>query len=114
MAISDPRTAAQLVAPLQDPVFFDDIGCLRDYLRQSGAPHPGDVAYVADHRTGDWVPAAAATYTRAPALDTPMGSHLIAHADSASRAGDPASAGGSPVETTDLFGPGGPPDGSGR
>jgi len=30
MAVSDPRFAAQLAAPGEEPRFFDDLGCLRD------------------------------------------------------------------------------------
>lgn len=112
MAVSDARFAAQVVAPGEEPRFFDDVGCLRDWLR-SGTPAPrGALAYVADHRTKAWVRAAAATYTRAPALQTPMGSHLVAHADAASRDADAAAAGGTPVLPPDVFAPALPPDGA--
>jgi len=114
MAISDGRTAAQLVAPLEDPIFFDDIGCLRDYLKGGGVLRAGAIAYVADHRTGAWVPAARATYTRAATLDTPMGSRLLAHADPSSRDADAQAAGGDSVSTADLFGPAPPPGGGER
>ena len=40
MPVSDPRLAAQLAAPGEEPVFFDDIGCLRDFLREH-APDAG-------------------------------------------------------------------------
>lgn len=111
MAVSDPRTAAQLAAPGEEPAFFDDIGCLRDYLASGRRLPRGAVAFVADHRTKAWVRAAAATFTRQEAVETPMGSHLLAHADPASRDADPAAAGGKAVSPTDLFGPRGPPDG---
>ena len=42
---------------------------------------------VADHRTGAWVDAATAIFTKTP-LSTPMSSGLIAHADQASRDAD--------------------------
>ena len=110
MAISDQRTAAQVVAPLQDPVFFDDIGCLRDWLQSQAGLSRGAIAYVADHRTGVWLRASEASFTRT-SLATPMGSGLIAHDGAASRDADPASAGGGQASAKDLFGPGGPPDG---
>jgi copper chaperone NosL len=69
------------------------------------------VAFVADHRTREWVRAAAAVFTRNESLQTPMSSHLVAHASDASRAADPAVAAGTAVGAADLFGPGGPPDG---
>ena len=97
MMVSDRRFAAQLVARGEEPLFFDDLGCLRDHL----AEHPGEptafTAWVADHRTADWVLAERAVYSRVEGLATPMSSHLIAHADAASRAADPAAAGGTPL-----------------
>lgn len=109
MAIADARTAGQIVAPLEDPLFFDDIGCLAEYLASRGTHAAGAVAYVADHRTGTWVPAAKAVYTRGNAFETPMASHLMAHESAASRDADPAAADGTPVPVADLYGPGGPP-----
>jgi copper chaperone NosL len=111
MAVSDARFSAQLVAPGEEPRFFDDVGCLRDWLREHPRPR-GAVAYVADHRTKAWVRAAAATYARVPGLETPMGSHLVAHADAASRAADPDARGGAPLSGGEVFGPAGPPDGA--
>ncbi|ABS24466.1 nitrous oxide reductase accessory protein NosL [Anaeromyxobacter sp. Fw109-5] len=110
MAVSDPRFAAQLVAAREEPRFFDDIGCLRDFLRAHASLPDGAVAYVADHRTRAWVRAAAARYTRDDALATPMSSHLVAHADDASRAADPEAARGVRITVAEVFGPGGVPD----
>lgn len=110
MAISDARFAAQLVAPAEEPRFFDDIGCLRDYLEATALPSEA-VAYVADHRTKDWVRADRALYTKLHALETPMASHLIAHADAGSREADREAAGGTPLTAGDVFGPAGPPGG---
>ena len=104
MPVSDPRLAAQIVSPGEEPKFFDDLGCLRDFLRSSPLA-AGSAAYVADHRTGKWVAATAAVYTKAPGLATPMGSHWIAHADSASRNADAAAAGGAPVPAMEVLGP---------
>jgi copper chaperone NosL len=109
MAVSDPAFAAQLAAPGEEPRFFDDIGCLRDFLRDGGDLPPHAIAYVADHRTRAWVPAAQAVYTRVPELQTPMGSRLVAHADAASRDADVQAAPGTPLRASDVFGPAGPP-----
>ena len=107
MPVSDPTLAAQLVAPGEEPGFFDDIGCLRDFLAGK-TPAAGAAAWVADHRTGQWVRASGAVYTRA-AISTPMGSHWIAHANAASRDADPAARGGANVPPREIFGAGGPP-----
>ena len=111
MAVSEVRFAGQLVAPSEEPKFFDDVGCLGDYVGAAKALPAGAVAYVADHRTGAWVRAEAAIYTRVPAVATPMGSHLLAHASVASRDADADAKGGTPRTAAEVFGPGGPPGG---
>jgi copper chaperone NosL len=103
MAVSDPRFAAQLALPGEDAVFFDDIGCLADYLVAKGVPE-GARAWVADHRTKAWVEAGTAVYTRVGALESPMRSHVMAHADGASRDADPDTRGGGTVSASELFG----------
>lgn len=110
MLVSDPRNAAQVVAPGEEPLFFDDVGCLRDYLK-GRVPAPGAAAFVADHRTKAWVPAARAVYTKVAGLDTPMGSRIVAHADAASRDQDRAASGGVSVGVAEVFGAAGPPGG---
>lgn len=111
MAVSNARFAAQLVAPGELPRFFDDLGCLARYLKAPGAKADA-TAFVADHRTREWVHAERALYTRVPGIETPMGSHVIAHADRASRDGDPDAHAGTPVDPWDLLGSGGPAKGA--
>ncbi len=112
MAVSARRFAAQLVAAGEEPRFFDDIGCLGNYLRAPrGRVARGARAYVADHRTGAWIPAAQAVYTRLTQVDTPMGSHVVAHADEASRLADAQARDGLRLDPLTLFGPAGAPDG---
>ena len=111
MPVSDARLASQLAAPGEEPMFFDDLGCLQSFLKQNGPAAEPSVAYVADHRTGAWVRADAATYSRCPSLETPMGSHLIAHSDAASLVADPAARNCTGVPEAVVFGPEGPPNG---
>jgi copper chaperone NosL len=101
MVISNQRFAAQIVADGEDARFYDDIGCMvkgraRDRL-SSGT------IYVADHRTGAWVRSSGAVFTRVDSLDTPMGSHVIAHADRASRDQDSAAAGGAVMTEHEMI-----------
>jgi copper chaperone NosL len=103
MAVSDARFAGQLAAPGEDPLFFDDIGCLAGHL-QRARPADEAVAYVADHRTAEWIEARAAIFTRVETLATPMGSHLVAHRDASSRDQDPASRQGLDVAMAEIFG----------
>jgi copper chaperone NosL len=101
MAIVSTTTAAQIVAPGEEPRLFDDLGCLRDFVAVTPVP-PDAVVFVADHRTGDWILARQAVYTRTT-LQTPMASGLIAHADAASRDQDPAARGGEAVPVGSLL-----------
>lgn len=103
MTVSDARMASQIVAPGEEPRFFDDLGCLRSFLQRE-ALAPGAAIFVADHRTGAWVAAGTAVFTRVDTLATPMGSHLIAHASVASRDADPNARGGVPVAAKDVVG----------
>lgn len=105
MAVSVQRTAGQIVAPSEEPKFFDDIGCLRDYLKQHPRLPSGTVAYVADHRTGGWVPAGRAVFTRTRDVQTPMASGVIAHGDASSRDLDGDAAGGWDVPVAMILGP---------
>ncbi|MCU0249574.1 MAG: hypothetical protein MUE61_05160 [Vicinamibacterales bacterium] len=103
MAVSSGRFASQIVAPGEEPRFFDDLGCLAAYLGTRSTVPPRAVAYVADHRSGEWVTLASAVFTRVPGLETPMGSHVVAHASAASRDGDPDVQGGSAVDVRAFF-----------
>ena len=113
MAVSEARFAAQVVSPGEGPLFFDDIGCLASFVKAGRAPREA-TAFVADHQSRAWVRADAAVYTRIPGLATPMGSHLAAHANAASRDRDAMARGGTPVAPAELFGPGGAPMGGQR
>lgn len=95
MTVVSDKTAAQIVAPGAEPRIFDELGCLRDHL--SDKPLGEDaVVFVVDHRTGGWIDARQAVFTRT-SEHTPMGSGLVAHADAASRDADPAALHGAPV-----------------
>ena len=101
MTIVSRATAAQIARSGDEPVFFDDLGCLRDYLLHQRAPDDA-VIYVADHRSGAWVDARAARFTKTDTA-TPMASGLLAHADEASRGADPSAAAGTPVAARDVL-----------
>jgi copper chaperone NosL len=102
MVVSDSRTAAQIVTPGEEPRIFDDIGCLRRFLARHNVT-PDAAIFVADHRTGDWVSAADAVYTRSTRQRTPMASGIFAHANRASRDADAAAAGGDDVAASAIL-----------
>jgi copper chaperone NosL len=92
MVVSNSRSASQIVAPYQEPIFFDDLGCLNQFL--SGSPLPKHArVFVADHRTGDWVDAASAVFSKIDGRAGAMGSSLVAHASMRSREEDQGFAG---------------------
>jgi copper chaperone NosL len=103
MIVSSKAFAGQLAAPGELPRFFDDIGCLRDFLAAQPDPPRSALAFVADHRTGRWIRAADAFYVRVDTMATPMGSHLVAYADEASWRADPEASGGRPQRAAEVF-----------
>lgn len=103
MTGSNGRAAGQLVTPGEEPLFFDDIGCLRDYLAKTPAAK-GAVAFVTDYTTREWLRADEAIFVMQPTVETPMGSHLIAFASETTRQNEPAAAGGSRVTTIEILG----------
>jgi copper chaperone NosL len=105
MIVSDARMASQLVAPYEEPRFFDDLTCLTTFLKDKPALPAGAVIYVADHRTRAWVRWDEAVYTRVETLSGAMGSHVVAHASIASRDADADAAHGTPVVARDVFPP---------
>jgi copper chaperone NosL len=100
MTIVSTTTAAQIVVPGAEPVIFDELGCLSNFL--SAHTVPGAAIFVADHRTGSWVDAGRAVFTRT-GVQTPMSSGLLAHADAASRDADPAARNGTAVAAADVL-----------
>jgi len=87
MTISDAHYAAEVVAPGEEPRQYDDIGCLAGDLQKRPLPSRAR-AFVADYATGALVPAGDAVYTRVDAIETPMMSHIVAHASAAARDAD--------------------------
>ena len=104
MGVSDRRFAAQVTARGAEPTFFDDAGCLRDWLKEPTEKAPWTV-WVSDHRTKTFVPAQTAVYAKSPTVQTPMSSGILAWADAASRDADPAAAGCAPVARGEVLGP---------
>ena len=105
MMVSSRLFASQIVAPGEEPLFFDDLGCLAAWLQEKPLAKEA-VIYVADHRTGDWVPATRAVFSRVPNLETPMGSHVVAHDSEVSRSQDQMASGGTVLSREEALGPG--------
>lgn len=106
MAVSDARFAAQIVAPGEEPRFFDDVGCLRAYLEGGNALAPGSAVFVASYQTRAWIPAGEAVYLKDESIETPMGFHYVAFADAAERDSHPAARSGAKLGAAEVFGAG--------
>lgn len=105
MTVSDLRFAAQIVAPNEEPRFFDDVGCLRDYLKAHPERSAATRVFVADFRSRNWIPAEQATYQES-SIATPMGSGLLAFADARAAADATPTRTGALLTADDVFGPG--------
>jgi copper chaperone NosL len=103
MTIADARVAGEVIAPGEEPRQYDDIGCLADDLKKRPLTS-GARVFVADYSTGALIAAAEAVYTRVDAIETPMMSHLVAHANDAARDGDTRVRSGIRTTVNDVFG----------
>ncbi|MCC7123731.1 MAG: hypothetical protein IT178_02720 [Acidobacteria bacterium] len=103
MVISTPKTAAQLLAPGEEPRLFDDLACLRAFMQTTTMPADSAI-FVADHLSGEWVRIEDAVLTEVPGLQTPMGGGMVAHRSAADRDRDPAARGGRPYDIMALLG----------
>jgi len=105
MTIADVHLGAEVVAPGEEPRFYDDIGCLAHDLEKRAVPEGGRV-FVADYQTGAMVPGETAVYSRVESIATPMMSHYVAHAGESARQSDARVRGGSIHTADELFGSG--------
>lgn len=102
MTVSNRHLAAQIAGRGAEPLFFDDFGCLSNYLKEHSVD-ADQVVYVADHRSGDWIDARRAVFSRLPSGSTPMASGLIAHESSSSRDADTAARGSTMVAADEVL-----------
>jgi copper chaperone NosL len=78
MAISQIQFAAEIIDRDENVYKFDDIGCMRDFIRHGQLKAPAAEEYVRDYSTKEWLTAKAAHFVRAAAFSTPMGSGIVA------------------------------------
>lgn len=83
MAVSQREFAAQVVTVAGAFDTFDDIGCLRDWIKEQHPPETAGI-FVVDFPTGLWLDARTASYVLAKKLPTPMSSGLAAYQEEAS------------------------------
>lgn len=104
MIVSDKHFASEVLTPHEEPLAFDDLGCLVRLLENAGGVRPGTVIYVTDHRSNAWILAGRAIYTRVDDASSPMGTRIVAHESVASRDADSAVRHGRPIDAAAVFG----------
>ena len=78
MAVSQREFAAQVVTVTGSFDTFDDIGCLRAWIKEHQPPESAGI-FVVDSETGQWIDARRAFYVVSQKLPTPMSSGLAAY-----------------------------------
>lgn len=71
MAIKDDQFATQIITKDKQPLKFDDIGCMYDWIAQNGTETIG-VAFVRDYHSKVWLKLEEAYFVYDASIQTPM------------------------------------------
>lgn len=71
MAIKDDQFATQIITKDSQPIKFDDIGCMYEWIAQNGTDTIG-VAFVRDYNSKVWIKLEEATFVYDASIQTPM------------------------------------------
>ena len=103
MAISEKQYAAEFITKDGEAMKFDDIGCLRDYLKAKVDRSQIAGYFVADYESKKWIKAESAHFVKSAEFATPMGGHLVAFQDEARAKAAAANFNGQELGFADLF-----------
>lgn len=78
MAISEKQFAAELITRDGEALKFDDIGCMRDYLKDKADRSRIAAYFVTEYESKKWLNAESAHFVKSVEIATPMGGHLVA------------------------------------
>ena len=78
MAISEKQYTAEFITKDGDAMKFDDIGCMRDYLKAKADRNQIAAYFVADYESRKWLKAEAAHFVKSAEFATPMGGNIAA------------------------------------
>ncbi len=81
MAVSEKRFAAEFIDTEGAVHKFDDLGCLRSYLKEKSPRVQLAACFVADYETRRWIAGPEAFFVRSPGFKTPMAGGIVAFAD---------------------------------
>lgn len=80
MSVTDDPHATQIIKKDGQPLLFDDLGCLYEWISQNGRDEIG-VAFVRDYHTKEWIKLEDAYYVYDPSIRTPMAYGVISFSD---------------------------------
>lgn len=82
MTIMDPHYASELITPKGKVFKFDDVACMKQYIREQQLGEPGLVLFVADFTQpgGAFLDARKASFVRSEAFASPMNGNCAAFA----------------------------------
>ncbi len=83
MAISELHFAGEFIDANGAVHKFDDLGCMKSYLKDRNLNLPTAASFVVDFETRQWVAGPEAFYVRSPEFKTPMAGGVAAFADRA-------------------------------
>ena len=104
MAVSEKQYAAQFITKDGEAHKFDEIGCMREYLKTK--QERGQVAahFVADYKSGKWLKAEEAHFVKSAELATPMSGNIVAFQTPAEAQAAATNYQGEPLSFADVFG----------
>ncbi|WP_264739361.1 nitrous oxide reductase accessory protein NosL [Cytobacillus firmus] len=70
MGITELESAAQLILKSGEPVLFDDIGCMTQYIQTENPEY--DAAFVHDYLSSEWISLEASTFIQNGNIESPM------------------------------------------
>ncbi len=84
MVVSEKRYAAEFIDREGAVHKFDDMGCMKSYLKERSSSVPVAASFVMDYERRQWVAGPEAFYVRSPEFKTPMAGGIVAFAGRAS------------------------------
>lgn len=82
MMVADNRHATQIITKDGQPLLFDDIGCMMEWIAKNGNDNIG-ISFVRDYDSSAWLKMEEAYYVYDPSIRTPMAYGVVSFADEA-------------------------------
>lgn len=70
MGIAELESAAQIILKSGEPVLFDDIGCMTQYIQTENPEY--DAAFVHDFHSREWIPFESSSFIQNGHIESPM------------------------------------------